>query len=286
MTPCGPSWRPPPTSPCPATASSSRCSPRCPAASPAGTSPPSPLPCGPDPTPPSAWHADGRPPPRPRSPPCPPATAQLAGKVALITGSTSGIGEAIARHYADHGASVLLNSVRSVEAGERIAAELPDALYVQGSIAEPGVPQRLVDAAIERWGRLDVLVNNAGTTRSIPHGDLDAASLEVWREIFETNVFGTWELTRVAVPHLRAAGQRRDDHVVGRRPPHRQLGAVRLVEGGAQPPHPPAGQRPRSRRARQRHRPGPGGHPLDRGLGRHPRRRRRHGPHEAQRHPR
>lgn len=127
----------------------------------------------------------------------------LAGKVAIVTGSTSGIGEAIARHYAANGASVLINSARSVEAGERIASELPDAMYVQGSIADDGVPQTLVDAAINRWGRLDVLVNNAGTTRSIPHSDLDAASVEVWREIFEVNVFGTWEMTRVAVPHLR-----------------------------------------------------------------------------------
>jgi len=124
--------------------------------------------------------------------------------VALITGSSSGIGEAIARHFADHGASVLVNSVKSVEAGERIAAELPDAFYVQASIADEGGPQRLVDAAVERWGRLDVLVNNAGTTRTIAHGDLDAATLEVWREIFETNVFGTWEMTRLAVPHLKA----------------------------------------------------------------------------------
>lgn len=128
----------------------------------------------------------------------------LSGQVALITGSTSGIGAAIARHFAAHGASVLLNSVRSVDAGEALAAELPDAAYVQGSITDDGVPQRLVDAALERWGRLDVLVNNAGTTRSIPHGDLDAASLEVWREIFETNVFATWELTRMAAPHLKA----------------------------------------------------------------------------------
>lgn len=131
------------------------------------------------------------------------APPTLAGKVALITGSTSGIGEAIARHFAAHGASVLLNSVRSVEAGERLAAELPDAHYVQGSIAEPGGPASLVDAAVERWGGIDVLVNNAGTTRSIPHRDLDGATLEIWREIFETNVFGTWEMCRVAAPHLQ-----------------------------------------------------------------------------------
>ena len=133
----------------------------------------------------------------------PTTTPMLSGKVALVTGSTSGIGEAIARHFADHGASVLVNSVRSTEAGERLAAELPDAIYVQGSIAEVDGPGRLVDAAVDRWGGLDVLVNNAGTTRSIPHADLDAASIDVWREIFETNVFGTWEMCRLAAPHLR-----------------------------------------------------------------------------------
>lgn len=122
--------------------------------------------------------------------------------MALVTGSSSGIGAGIARHFAAHGASVLVNSRSSVEAGEALAAELPDAIYVQASIAEPGGPQRLVDAALERWGRLDVLVNNAGTTKVIPHHDLDAASIDVWREIFETNVFGTWELCRIAAPAL------------------------------------------------------------------------------------
>ena len=126
----------------------------------------------------------------------------LAGKVAIVTGSSSGIGAGIARHYAAHGASVLVNSVTSVEAGEALAAELPDACYVQASIADAEGPQALVDAALQRWGRLDILVNNAGTTRTIPHRDLDAASLDVWREIYETNVFGTWEMCRVAAPHL------------------------------------------------------------------------------------
>ena len=128
----------------------------------------------------------------------------IEGCTAVVTGAASGIGAAIARHFARHGAGVVLNSVRSTDAGEALAAELPDAVYVQGSIAEPGVPQRLVDAALDRWGRVDVLVNNAGTTRSIPHHDLEAASLDVWREIFETHVFGTWEMTRVAAPHLAA----------------------------------------------------------------------------------
>ena len=55
-------------------------------------------------------------------------------------------------------------------------------------------------------GRLDILVNNAGTTEVIPHPDLDAASPEVWRRIFEVNVIGTWQVTVAAVPHLRATG--------------------------------------------------------------------------------
>ena len=129
-------------------------------------------------------------------------SGSLAGKVAIVTGSSSGIGEAIARRFAAEGARIVVNSMTSVDAGEAVAADLPDAIYVQGSIAEAGDPQRLVDAALARWGRLDVLVNNAGTTQVIPHHDLDAASVDVWREIFETNVFGTWEMSRVAAPVL------------------------------------------------------------------------------------
>ncbi len=87
----------------------------------------------------------------------------------------------------------------------RSPPSLPDALYVQGDITEPGVPERLVAAALERWGRLDTLVNNAGTTAVIPHHDLAAASVDVWRRIFEVNVFGTWAMTVAALPALREA---------------------------------------------------------------------------------
>jgi ketoreductase RED2 len=129
----------------------------------------------------------------------------LAGHVAAVTGSSSGIGAATARAFAELGASVLVNSARSVDEGEAVAASLPDAHYVQGDITEPGVPDRLVAAALERWGRLDTLVNNAGTTAVIPHHDLQAASIDVWRRIFEVNVFGTWAVSVAAVPALREA---------------------------------------------------------------------------------
>jgi ketoreductase RED2 len=127
------------------------------------------------------------------------------GRVVAVTGSSSGIGAATARAFADAGASVLVNSARSVAEGEAVAASLPDAFYVQGDITDAGVPERLVAAALDRWGRLDTLVNNAGTTALIPHHDLEAASVEVWRRIFEVNVFGTWAMSVAAMPALREA---------------------------------------------------------------------------------
>ena len=129
----------------------------------------------------------------------------MTGHVALVTGSSSGIGAAVARAFADAGAGVVINSSSSVAEGEAVAASLPDALYVQGDITDSAAARHLVTAALERWGRLDTLVNNAGTTAVIPHHDLEAASVDVWRRIFEVNVFGTWSLTVAALPALREA---------------------------------------------------------------------------------
>jgi ketoreductase RED2 len=129
-----------------------------------------------------------------------------AARVAVVTGSSSGIGAAVARRLAAAGVRVVINSARSVEAGRALAAELPDAVYIQADIAVTEQAQSLVEQAVERFGRLDVLVNNAGTTRHIPHHDLAAATPEIWREIFGVNVFGTWQTSAAAVPHLRATG--------------------------------------------------------------------------------
>jgi ketoreductase RED2 len=133
------------------------------------------------------------------------AYARGVARVAVVTGSSSGIGAAVARRMAAAGVRVVVNSARSVAAGRALAAELPEAVYVQADIADPDQARRLVDAAVDRFGRLDVLVNNAGTTRLIPHADLAAATPEVWREILGVNVIGTWQTTVAAVPHLRAA---------------------------------------------------------------------------------
>ncbi len=129
---------------------------------------------------------------------------ELAGRVVLVTGSTSGIGEAIARRLAGLGALVVLNSSTSVEAGRRIARELgPDAMYVQADIGDKAAGQRLIDETLARFGRLDLLINNAGWTRVVPHADLDALSDEVFARTMQVNVTGTWWLSKAAMLHLR-----------------------------------------------------------------------------------
>lgn len=127
-------------------------------------------------------------------------------KVVLVTGSSSGIGESTARLFAAGGATVVVNSASSVEAGERIAASLPSASYVQADVSDAEAAAHLIDTTLERHGRLDVLVNNAGTTKVIPHEDLDAVTDEIFRRIIDVNLFGTWQLTKLAMPHLKATG--------------------------------------------------------------------------------
>jgi ketoreductase RED2 len=124
-------------------------------------------------------------------------------RVVLVTGSTSGIGEATALAFAEQGAKVVFNSARSVEAGETLAKRVPNAIYVQSDISAAGEPERLVAAVLQHFGKLDVLVNNAGTTKVIPHHDLSSASVDVWREIFEVNVFATWALSVAAMASLQ-----------------------------------------------------------------------------------
>ena len=130
----------------------------------------------------------------------------LSGRVALVTGSSSGIGAAVAKALATSGATVVVNSASSVTAGEQIAAALPGASYVQADIADPEQVDRMVTTVVERHGGLDILVNNAGVTEVIAHDDLAAVTEEVWARILGVNLVGTWNVTRAAVPHLRASG--------------------------------------------------------------------------------
>lgn len=130
----------------------------------------------------------------------------LTGKAVIVTGSSSGIGEAVARRFAGFGAGIVVNSSSSVEAGERVAADLPDAVYVQGDIGDPETGRALVGAANERWGRVDGLVNNAGVTIDVPLPDLDSVTVDHWDKVLRTNVVGTFLVSQVALPSLREVG--------------------------------------------------------------------------------
>lgn len=130
--------------------------------------------------------------------------AELDGRVAIVTGSSSGIGEATAHRLAELGANVVVNSSSSVEAGQAVSAALPtESLYVQADIADQAQGQRLIAETVTAFGHLDILVNNAGWTTVVPHADLEALTDDILLKTFQVNVFGTWWLTKAAMPHLR-----------------------------------------------------------------------------------
>lgn len=133
-------------------------------------------------------------------------SAAAHAPVALVTGSTSGIGAAIARRLSQEGYAVVLHSRSSVDTGRAMAAELGRAAYVQADLAVDADRVRLVREAVACWGRLDLLVNNAGISRVVPHGDLQAATPEIWGELHEVNVIAPFRLIAEAQPALEAAG--------------------------------------------------------------------------------
>jgi ketoreductase RED2 len=131
---------------------------------------------------------------------------RFEGQVVIVTGSSSGIGEATAHLFDELGAHVVVNSSSSRQAGTDVASSLSSGLYVQADVSDATQSAALVEETIERFGRLDVLVNNAGFTQVIPHHDLDAVSDDLFRKILEVNVIGPFRLTKLALPHLRRDG--------------------------------------------------------------------------------
>lgn len=131
---------------------------------------------------------------------------ELNGRVAIVTGSSSGIGEQIARRLSALGASVIVNSSSSVADGKKVAESLEtQSLYIQADISDKRAAMNLIDTTINRFGQLDILVNNAGWTTLIPHHDLDALTDEIFEKTFDVNVFGTWWLTKAAMPFLKSS---------------------------------------------------------------------------------
>jgi len=128
---------------------------------------------------------------------------QLHGKVAIVTGASRGIGKAIAQMLAGEGMHVVL-AARSAQALEDVAAALPTTPLVHvADLRLPDAPAALVEAAVSRFGQLDLVVNNAGATR---RGDFLALPDDAWADGFSLKLFGAMRLCRAAWPQLVAAG--------------------------------------------------------------------------------
>jgi len=132
---------------------------------------------------------------------------QLAGKVALVTGASKGIGAAIARRFGEAGASVVVNYATARDGADRVVADIQraggKAVAVQGSVAKSADVQLMFGAAREAFGGLDVLVNNAGVYQFEP---LEAVSEAEFRRQFDTNVLGLLLATQEALKHFGPAG--------------------------------------------------------------------------------
>lgn len=124
-------------------------------------------------------------------------------RVALVTGSTSGIGKAIANKLASEGFVVVFHSRSSVEEGLRLAAQNEDASYFQADLSSQTESKELIKNIALKYGRLDVLVNNAALTEVIDHSNLKAATAETWRMLHEVNVISPWTLISEAEPLLK-----------------------------------------------------------------------------------
>lgn len=134
----------------------------------------------------------------------------VRNKVALVTGSSSGVGASLARQLAAQGARVVINYSRSQAGADATRQAIVDAggeaLVVQADVGVEADCARLVEAAVSHFGRLDILVNNAGTTTFVPHDKLDDLSEDIWLRTLRVNLMGAFFMSRLAVPHLRAAG--------------------------------------------------------------------------------
>jgi NAD(P)-dependent dehydrogenase (short-subunit alcohol dehydrogenase family) len=135
----------------------------------------------------------------------PPARNRLQDRVAIVTGGAQGIGRALAEGLAAEGADVVVADVRNAqEAAKELGGH-----GVTVDVSSPEDTARMAREAIERFGRIDVLVNNAGIYTSLVPTPFEELDVDEWRRVFDVNVLGMWLATRAVAPHMRAAGRGR-----------------------------------------------------------------------------
>jgi 3-oxoacyl-[acyl-carrier protein] reductase len=135
----------------------------------------------------------------------------LKNAVCIVTGSASGIGAASAIMLAGRGARVVVNYSKSEEAAratqKACAGAGAEALLVKADVAQDADCRRLAQAALDKWGRIDALVNNAGVTKFANHADLDALSAEDFQRVYAVNVVGTYQMVRACAPAMKRSGR-------------------------------------------------------------------------------
>lgn len=131
-------------------------------------------------------------------------------RVALLTGSASGTGRAAALRFAAAGYDVAINFSRSRDRASETLADLQELggkhIALQADVSDDAAVRRMVSEVASAYGRIDVLVNNAGTTSETQPDDLDGVDLADWDHVFAVNVRGLFQVTRACAPHLRAVG--------------------------------------------------------------------------------
>lgn len=130
-------------------------------------------------------------------------------KVALVTGSATGVGAATCMQLASKGWNVVINYSKSAKEAEKTAEACRDfgqeVLVCKANIAEDQECIQMVEKVVSKWGRIDTLVNNAGTTRFCDFANLDGLTKEDFLFLYEVNVVGAYQVTRAAVPYLHEA---------------------------------------------------------------------------------
>jgi NAD(P)-dependent dehydrogenase (short-subunit alcohol dehydrogenase family) len=133
-------------------------------------------------------------------------TGRLTGKVALITGATSGIGKATALLFAEEGADLAITG-RRVDLGRRLEGEIQErggrCLFIAADHAQAVACSRVVEQTLAQFGRVDILFNNAGIVTS---GTAETTSEETWHDTLAVNVTAVWRMSKLVLPHMRRQG--------------------------------------------------------------------------------
>ena len=130
-------------------------------------------------------------------------------QVAIVTGSSAGIGEAAAIGIAEGGGKLVINYSKNAEAADKVVAACKaaggDAIAVQADVSSDADGKTLVEAAMDKWGQLDILVNNAGTTKFMDHDNLEGLEAADFEQIYALNLIGPYQMIKHARPHMKNA---------------------------------------------------------------------------------